>query len=153
MDLETELRQLQPQPTATIRRTIAPADTADTLDEVLPEVWTYLERSGTHPAGPPFARWHVWEADRADLEAGMPVPAPVEGEGRIAASELPGGTVAVTVHRGPYDSLPDTYNALGAWMEANGHEHCGAPWEVYLTDPRETPEPADYQTEVYWPVR
>ena len=153
MDLETELRQLRPQPTATIRLAIAPAQTAATLDEVLPEVWSYLERRGTHPAGPPFSRWHLWEADRADLEAGLPVPAPVEGEGRVAASELPGGTVAVTMHRGPYDGLTDTYHALAAWMEANGHEQGGAPWEVYLTDPGETRDPADYRTEVHWPVR
>jgi AraC family transcriptional regulator len=39
-----------------------------------------------------------------------------------------------------------------AWIEANGHRAAGAPWEVYITDPADHPEPADWRTEVIWPL-
>jgi len=37
-------------------------------------------------------------------------------------------------------------------MAANGVRAGGAPWESYVTDPGEHPDPADWRTEVYWPL-
>ena len=39
----------------------------------------------------------------------------------MAASELPGGAAAVTVHRGSYDGLKGVYDALD-WIQAQGRE-------------------------------
>ena len=72
-------------------------------------------------------------------------PSPAPG----AAS---GGPAAVAVHAGPYDQLGETYAALERWIEANGLRTAGAPWESYITDPTDHPDPADWRTEIYWPV-
>ncbi len=37
-------------------------------------------------------------------------------------------------------------------MEENGLRPAGAPWEWYVTDPAEHPDPADWRTEIYWPA-
>jgi effector-binding domain-containing protein len=37
-------------------------------------------------------------------------------------------------------------------METNGLRPGGPPWEWYLTAPAAHPDPADWRTEVYWPV-
>jgi len=29
----------------------------------------------------------------------------------------------------------------------------GAPWESYVTDPADYPDPADWKTEIFWPVK
>lgn len=34
-----------------------------------------------------------------------------------------------------------------------GHSPNGPPWEVYVTDPAEHPDSADWRTEIHWPVR
>jgi AraC family transcriptional regulator len=60
--------------------------------------------------------------------------------------------VATTVHAGPYDKLPDAYAAIEQWMEAEGLVAAGAPWESYLNDPSDFPDPKDWKTEVSWPV-
>ena len=65
---------------------------------------------------------------------------------------LPGGPVALGVHAGPYDQLPETNAAIENWIEANGFRVAGPPWESYITDPGEHPDPADWRTEVYWPL-
>ena len=70
----------------------------------------------------------------------------------MLADSLPGGTIAVTIHAGPYDKLGDAYSAVQEWMNANGYKPNGAPWEAYLTDPGDHPNPADWKTEVCWPV-
>ena len=38
-------------------------------------------------------------------------------------------------------------------MESQGLASAGAPWESYITDPTEHPDPKDWKTEVCWPVR
>lgn len=145
--------KLKPQSTASIRVTTEPARIGEVFDEVFPEVASYLEGMGAGPAGPPFARFFDYTEDEADFEAGFPVSEPVPGEGRIAAGELAGGLAAVTTHVGPYEGLQDTHAAIGEWVLANGHDPSGPVWEVYVTDPREEPDPSKRRTEVVWPLR
>src|SRR4051812_18289098 len=54
MIYEITVQELAPQPTATVRVTIARAALGDALDTILPEVWQYLTGLGVTPAGPPF---------------------------------------------------------------------------------------------------
>ena len=73
-------------------------------------------------------------------------------EGGFIARTLPGTFAAFTLHRGPYDLLSHAYSALAGWIDAEGREADGPPWEIYPTDgnPR---SPHDYRTEIYWPLR
>jgi AraC-like DNA-binding protein len=57
-----------------------------------------------------------------------------------------------TIHAGPYETLQEAYAALESWIESNGLRPAGAPWEDYITDPAEFPDPKDWKTEVCWPV-
>jgi effector-binding domain-containing protein len=56
------------------------------------------------------------------------------------------------VLRCAYDQLSETYAAIEQWIEANEYRPGGPPWESYVTDPGETPNPADWRTEVFWPL-
>ena len=82
----------------------------------------------------------------------MAVTAPFTGDGEVAAGELGGGEAAVGMHVGPYDTLHETYSAMQAWIVSQGRRPSSSMWEVYLTDPEQEPDPAKWQTEVYWPV-
>ena len=59
---------------------------------------------------------------------------------------------ATTIHTGSYDQLQDAYGAIQQWIEAEGLVADGAPWESYVTDPAEHPDPRDWKTEVFWPL-
>ena len=52
----------------------------------------------------------------------------------------------------PYDTLAATYDRLAAWIAQNGLVAGSGPWEVYLTDPTQVADPAEYVTEVNWPL-
>src|SRR3954452_2701489 len=136
MSYTIETRDVPAQSTATIRVQTPTAAMTSVMDTAWPEVWGYLESAGVHPCGPQFIRYHHVDPEQADIEVGFPVPAPVGGAGRVAAGELPGGTVAVTDHFGSYDTLPAAYAALAQWLEAQGHNPLAtAPWTMYWTDP------------------
>jgi len=52
-----------------------------------------------------------------------------------------------------YDELSTIYPAIAVWMQDHGHESNGPARDVYWTSPAEIQDPAEYQTEVLWPIR
>lgn len=152
---------LAPQPTvaARVRQSFDELDIGALFGMHMANVADRIADLGGKPAGAPYARYHEWGPERADIEFGIPVEFPVPNlrplaecePGEVGASELPGGPAALVVHRGAYAGLRAAYDRLHAWMQAEGHTHGGAPWESYVDDPSEVAE-ADVRTEVAWPV-
>lgn len=154
MSESIEVKTLQPQTVVTIQRTVTTAEIPQALAQILPEVWSVLQQQGVHPAGPPFARYHT-PPPQQEMEAGMPVNGSIslpEHE-TVRVNQLPGGTTAFAVHTGPYDTLIQTYQTIEEWAKQEGYQLAGAPWEVYVTDPGQEPDPSQWKTEVYWPVQ
>lgn len=150
---EVTIRQLTPQPVLVIRRRVAQSEIAATLGEILPAVFTYIQRAGIPLAGPPFARYLSMGPGLLTIEAGLAIAGPAQPEGEIEVAELPGGPAAVATHVGAYDTLAQTHVAVERWISGHGHASAGAPWELYVTDPGEVPDPAEWRTEVFYPVR
>jgi effector-binding domain-containing protein len=147
-----ELKEITVQPVLSIRQRVKPEEMQQAFAEFFGEVWKYIQESDGQSAGMPFARYHSMNDRSFDLECGMPVAAPMDGAGRIQPSELPGGRVAFSSYFGPYESLGEAHDALVVWMGENGHQVAGAPWEFYITDPGEEPDPSRWQTDIYYPV-
>lgn len=128
---------------------------AATLAEILPAVFDHAQRNGLAMAGPPFTRYPEIGMGSLVMEGGVPLlapPADAPGEG-IEVLTIPAGPAAVTVHRGPYDTLPDSYRVLEAWLDREGRTPDGPPREVYVTDPGDHPDPATWETEIIQPLR
>ena len=145
-------RIIEPLHALVIRRTIARAQIAATIAEQLPRVFAHAQAIGVAFAGPPFARYPRMGLGTLDIEVGMPVAARAAGAGEIAAIELYAGPVAFAVHRGPYERLAESHEAVERWIAANALARAGAPWEVYVTDPGQVPDPADWRTEIWHPL-
>lgn len=126
------------------------------LAETLPAVFGYVMENGLQPAGHPFVRYTGMSSAFFEIEAGIPlVTAPEEAPAEdtaIISGELPAGTVATTIHKGPYEGLQGAYAALELWVNDSEYDAAGAPWEIYFTDPGEVPNPADWRTEVSFPI-
>ena len=145
-------KDVQPQPVVSIRVTTKESDLSFTLGEMITALWLYLVKVGGRPAGMPFARYHEFRGNTVDLEVGIPMSELGLGEGQIVAGELPGCRVAATWHVGTYDKLPEAYQALEAWLREHGRELTGVPWEIYWAGPVEIQDPAQWETEVLWPI-
>jgi effector-binding domain-containing protein len=159
--IDAEIRELTPQATVAVRITgpMADLDLGRLFEEHLPNIAHGIADRGGQPSGAPYGRYHSWDADRVDVEIGIPVAAPIGDlrplaeceDGEMGSSELPGGEVALAVHRGSYDTLRGTYEALPGWIAGQGRAIAAAPWESYVDDPSEVAE-ADLRTEVAWPL-
>lgn len=155
MSYQIEKKEIASQPVLVVRREIKPTEIAAVLGEVLQRVFVYAQRAGIAVAGQPFTRFIDWGPTLFTIEAGLPVtaaPPETSGEDEIVASELPGGPVATATHTGPYEKLREAHAAIQAWIKAQGLAAAGAPWETYITDPADHPDPKDWKTDVFWPL-
>jgi AraC family transcriptional regulator len=145
-------KEVAPQHILYIRRRIAPSEMPQTLGECFGNLFTYGMKAGLPITGKPLCRYVSTGQGLWTIDPAIPLGAPAADEGEMKADVLPGGPVAFGIHGGPYDQLPDTNANIERWIEANGCKVAGAPWEQYVTDPGEHPDPQDWRTEVYWPL-
>ena len=150
--LSIERREIAAQNILFVRLRAGRHEIANAIGEGLGKAFPYSQRLGLAIAGRPFTRYLSTGPGLFSIEVGMPVATAPQGEGVVEAGTLPAGPVAVATHAGSYDQLSETYAALERWIESNGYRTGGAPWESYITDPADHPDPADWKTEVYWPL-
>lgn len=156
MPYSVERKELVAQPVLVVRKRVRRTDLAKTLAEQLGRIFQHAQSRGAAIAGQPFTRYVEWGPGVLTLEIGLPIAPGWRDSsaqaGDIKTDTLPGGPVAATTHTGPYDRLNDAHAALEVWMEENGLRSAGAPWEVYVSDPAEVPNPADWRTDLFWPL-
>ena len=81
----------------------------------------------------------------------MPIPAHLAGNEHVYERELEGGSMAMTIHQGPYQEIAAAYHTLMGWISEHGHEATGPPREIYLNDPQ-TVSQDELLTKVEFPI-
>jgi AraC family transcriptional regulator len=150
--LSIERRDLPAAHTLFARLRAARSELSSAIGEGVGKVYIYAQRAGLALAGHPFTRYVSTGPGLLTIEVGFRFADAVRGEGDVEAGMLAGGAAVVAVHGGPYDTLAETYARMERWMEQNGLAPGGPPWEHYVTDPAEHPDPKDWRTEICWPV-
>jgi len=123
------------------------------------EVFGWLGARGLTPAGPPFLKFNVIDMARElEMENGVPVAAPVNGDDLVVAGVLPAGRYATVTHTGHPSELVEVTGALLDWGAEQGltwdvspsedGDRWGARLEFYLTDPAEEPDMSKWQTQL-----
>jgi effector-binding domain-containing protein len=146
------LTETQLQLTAVIHLTIPRGEIQKVMGPGIAEVKAALAAQGLTPAGPWFTHHFKMEPGTFDFEIGIPVSAPVTPVGRVQPGQLPAVRVARTVYHGGYEGLGGGWGELMAWIAAAGHTAAPDFWEVYLTDPSSSPDPASWRTELNRPL-
>lgn len=109
------------------------------------ELFQLAAKKGYTPMGPPVAIYHSedFNLEKSDIEMALPVNKKTE-----ETTEIKGGLYCFATHLGTYETLSETYSALGEWIEANGYQITGPAFDKYLR--QEAGEQAI--TEVYFPI-
>ncbi|MGH3243373.1 MAG: GyrI-like domain-containing protein [Spirillospora sp.] len=154
MTTKPNIEERAAQPYMAVRRRVTMQTIGEVADRI-PELFAWLGARGIVPAGAPFLKYNVIDMDGGlEIEAGIPVPAPVEGDGEVLAGTLPAGQFATLTHTGHPDGLRNLTGELLDWAKARQltwdvtNDRWACRLEVYETDPTEEPDPAKWETEL-----
>jgi effector-binding domain-containing protein len=118
-----------------------------------------LAGAGVTPEGPLMARFFDQDYDPADTNYEVCLARPAdEGDAlpdRIAdvrTAIIPAHHALLVRHQGPYSTLGDAHEALKRELDAVGYTLAGPVTEIFVVGPQEGREPADYLTELRYPI-
>ncbi len=133
-DIAVELAEVAPRPTAVIREQTTWPQLGATIMRLLDRVWPVMkaEPMSSILAHDEFGENVILYLDsHPTIEVGVLVDAPFTPVDGLEPSELPGGRIARAIHRGSYDKLGPTHEAVKSWCRDNGRVLTGVSWEHY----------------------
>ncbi|MFD3511245.1 MerR family transcriptional regulator [Nocardia sp. NPDC058666] len=124
---------------------------------VFEQLYMILLEAGIDPAGVAGATYsnEFFTDDNGEVTAFVPLPPGTDFVpiGDFAVLEFPSRQFAVAVHDGPFEDFDRTYGALGSHVAEHDAVLPDEPVrERYLVGPDITDNPAEFRTEVCWPI-
>jgi effector-binding domain-containing protein len=149
------------QPYAGIRARLRRDDLPELVPRTLSELLAFLEKHRIHVSGAPLIRYFVVDYNTGEVEIDVGAPVGVTSlppDDRVQSAQIPAGTFATVIHRGPYDDLMKKTAALLDWakerdvkwqvVEERKVTRWNARVEHYLVGPPDEPDPKNWQTEI-----
>lgn len=99
-----------------------------------------------------YTYWNEDE-DKTIFDLAFPVASKKPGNGIVMKGQSPSGRHIKTTHFGSYEGLGDAHEAMGEYFKANNLEMGDAVISVYSAGPNQQEDPADYMTEIYYPIK
>ena len=127
---------------------VARTDIEAWCDRTFTALYTDLQTAGGYPVGPGGALY----GEEFFTEAAGSVTAYVPVDPGRATTTIAGGPHFVAVHAGPFTEFDLTYAALGSYAAEHGTADPRPIREIYLVSPPDTTDPAEFRTEVCWPL-
>lgn len=126
----------------------------ETIVNAFKTVNGYLTKAGIKPSGPPMTIYTSTNDTSFQFQAALPLAeAPKDKpSGDITVGKTTAGRAFKFIHRGSYDDMDTTYDAITNFLDEKQLDATGLFVEKYLTDPTSTPEDK-LVVEVYVPVK
>ncbi len=129
------------------------------IRDLMTRLYGALDAAGVAPAGPPMGRFFdaQFNPEKTEFEVCVPIAPAADGSvpdtiGEAHTDVIPSHQAMVTEHKGPYDSIRLSYEAIGEELNTIGYAIAGPATEVYIKGPESTNDPNEYVTEVRLPV-
>ena len=126
----------------------------DTLVDAFKSLHEYLDKQALQPSGPAMTIYTQTDDAGFSFQAGLPVAQSPKDppKGDIAVGPAPAGKALKFVHRGSYDAMDTTYEAITNYLDDKQLEAKDLFIEEYTTDPVKT-DPGKLVVNVFVPVK
>ena len=106
---------------------------------------------GGGPAGGIYSD-EVFTRHRGQATIFVPCAGPLRPTGRVSSTLIPAAELAVIEHRGPPADVDRAYGVLAAYVARHALAVAGPIREYYLVGQHDTPDTAQWRTEIGWPI-
>ena len=134
-------------------------ETAAKMAVMFPKIMEFMEKNAIEMTGKPFSRYEKWDeaAGTTIFSTCIPVKEKIitpAGSEVLCGYAEPQQYYKTTL-KGDYANLYEAWTKATENLKAAGYEEVegGAPFEVYVNDPQNYPNPAEWITEIYIPVK
>jgi len=146
---------------AAVRKTLGRDELGEVVPSILPKIFEFLQKHRVKVTGAPLIRYFVVDYHSGEIEIDIGVPVgttTLPADAQVHFGEIPSGTFATVIHRGPYETLVKTTAALLDWAQqshviwAMAEQRKVTRWEGrvehYLIGPPDEPNSKNWQTEI-----
>jgi effector-binding domain-containing protein len=147
--------QMIPAPILLVAETSASAPNAiaDAYMDGFSKIAKFMAKHKLHQKGAPLGIDGATTAASYSFDAGIPVDrGDIAGADGVRVAQSYSGLALKSIHIGPYDGLPKTYEKLGAYLAVHGYAQNGATFSSFIDDPASVPIET-LRTEVYAPIK
>jgi effector-binding domain-containing protein len=127
------------------------------IQEAIGKLMLEMQAQNAIPTGPLMGIFYnnpeQVDSPNLEWEIGFPVAPRQAIQPPLLLKEWAFTTVAVAMHKGPYDQVSKTIAKIMEWMAANGYSPAGPMLERYLDMNPAEMRPEDLRTEVWFPCR
>jgi effector-binding domain-containing protein len=126
----------------------------DTLQDAFKSLYALIDKQGIQRAGQPMTVYTQADDTGFAFQAAVPIAEEPKDlpKGDIAVGQSPGGKALKFIHRGSYDAMDNTYEAITNYLDEKRLEAADVFIEEYQTDPVTTPDDKFVVT-VYVPLK
>jgi effector-binding domain-containing protein len=128
------LATVQPRLLAAVRRRVPLGGLSSAWRPALDEVWKFLRaHPGLRSDGHNIFLYHhpARRDDPMEIDFSVEVMRSFAAAGEVHPTQTPAGEVAMALHRGAYERLRETHDAVQHWVRAQGRSFAGQSWEIY----------------------
>lgn len=132
---------------------------ADRMNKMINEVDSYMTNNNIEKLGNPFVLYNQWneEAGTAIYSAAYFTPSEVitPAESTVLNGYMPNQRTLKTTLKGDYKNLKEAWDLSYAYIQENGLtiDENSQPFEVYVTGPDKSANPATWITQIYIPLK
>ena len=155
-DIQQEIVDAKPMTIAFVSGSTSQdhAEIGEAFAQAYGQVVGFMQTHELQFAGQPLSINKAW-GDTYEFDAGIPVastPESVPEDSPVQIKETYSGKAVKAVHIGAYSALEESYAKVKAYMAVYGLEENGHPWDVWISDPTQTPED-ELITHIYFPMK
>jgi DNA-binding transcriptional MerR regulator len=149
-----EHRSVPATAAAAIGAVVDRADVLAWLQGAMGELRAAVRAQGLQAAGPSggvFAS-ELFQQDRGQATVFVPVPGLVRPIGRVTSVVVPAAELAIICHHGSLADADLSYAKLGSYATTHEISIDGPLREYFLRGAGDTPDEAEWRTEIGWPI-
>lgn len=136
-----------------------PKALSNKMEQIFPTVANFMSETDIEMSGQPITIYNQINSDNNTVIISCGIPTPTKmatpPTSEVLCDFIPKTKALKVTLKGDYSNLPEAWSKANNYLNKTDFEKNPeiAPFEIYVTDPDVEPNPANWETEIYLPIK